>query len=80
MTVLPEGILYRKLTEDKVPQLVEEHLLKGRPVQDFMFHSPVDDELVPNLMDIDFFSKQTTVVLRNRGMIDAERIDDYLRG
>ncbi|MEJ2193132.1 MAG: NAD(P)H-dependent oxidoreductase subunit E, partial [Nitrospirota bacterium] len=37
MTVYPEGIFYEKLKPEDMPFLVEEHLLKGRPVEKFMY-------------------------------------------
>jgi NADP-reducing hydrogenase subunit HndC len=78
MTVMPDGIFYHSLTENVIPELVEEHFLKGRPVEKLMF-TPTDEKVViPKIMDINFFSRQTLVVLKNRGLIDPERIDEYI--
>ncbi len=76
--VLPEGIFYGWLKPEDVPHLVEEHLLKGRPVKRLMFTKPETREPVPRLADIPFFQKQMLVVLRNKGIVDPERIDDYI--
>nr|HID58861.1 NADH-quinone oxidoreductase subunit NuoF [Desulfobacterales bacterium] len=78
MTVMPDGIFYHSLTEDGIPYLVEEHFLKGRPVERLMFTPPAEDVGIPKIMDIDFFSRQTLIVLRNRGLIDPEKIDEYI--
>jgi len=78
MTVMPDGIFYENLSEEVIPRLVEEHFLKGRPVKELMF-VPQDDEIaVPKMADIGFFAHQTLVALRNRGMIDPEKIDEYI--
>jgi NADP-reducing hydrogenase subunit HndC len=78
MTVMPDGIFYHSLTEDIIPHLVEEHFLKGRPVKELMF-VPQDDEVaIPKMTDIGFFAHQTLVALRNRGLIDPEKIDEYI--
>jgi NADH-quinone oxidoreductase subunit F len=78
MAVMPDGIFYQRLTEDIIPHLVEEHFLKGRPVQKLMFTPEKEEIVIPKMMDIGFFSRQTLIVLRNRGMIDPEVIDEYI--
>ena len=78
MIVQPEGIFYQMLTVDNVPHLVEEHLVKGRPVEKLMYTPSKDEPAIPKLNDIAFFSKQRLVVLRNRGLIDPEVIEEYI--
>ena len=78
MAVMPDGIFYQRLTEDIIPHLVEEHFLKGRPVQKLMFTPEKEEIVIPKMMDIGFFSRQTLIALRNRGMIDPEVIDEYI--
>ncbi len=78
MVVIPDNIFYGWLTLDDIPHLVEEHFLKGRPVKKLMFTPPEEKEVLPMLSDIPFFKKQLLVVLRNKGIIDPEKIDDYL--
>ncbi len=78
MVVMPDGIFYHSLTEDIVPHLVEEHFLKGRPVKELMFTPEKEKIVIPKMMDIGFFARQTLIALRNRGMIDPEKIDEYI--
>ena len=78
MTVMPDGIFYHSITEEVVPRLVEEHFLKGRPVKELMFTPSKEETEIPVLSDIDFFSNQTLVALRNRGLIDPEKIEEYI--
>src|SRR5512136_1705844 len=78
MVVYPEGIFYKKLTPEDIPFLVEEHFLKGRPVQKFLYTGPMVKEKVPLLKDIPFFEHQVLRALRNRGLIDAENINEYI--
>jgi NADH-quinone oxidoreductase subunit F len=78
MVVMPEGIFYHSLTEEIIPHLVEEHFLKGRPVKDLMFTPSKEELAIPKMMDIGFFSRQTLIALRNRGLIDPEVIDEYI--
>ncbi len=76
--VKPDDIFYQLLTEDDIAFLVEEHFLKGRPVQKLMYTPPTEELPVPTMSDIGFFSKQRLIALRNRGMIDPEQIDEYI--
>jgi NADH-quinone oxidoreductase subunit F len=78
MTVMPDGIFYHTLTEDVIPHLVEEHFLKGRPVKKLMFTPPTEEIVIPKMTDIGFFASQTLIALRNRGLIDPEKIDEYI--
>jgi len=78
MVVLPENIFYGWISLDDIPHLVEEHFLKGRPVKKLMFTPPEEKTPLPLLSDIPFFKKQMLVVLRNKGIIDPEKINDYI--
>ncbi len=74
----PDGIFYQRLKPADVPLLVEEHLVKGRPVRRLMYVPPQEREPVPRMKDIEFFKHQRLIVLRNRGRIDPEKIDEYI--
>ena len=78
LIVQPDNIFYCGLKDKDVGLLVEEHLLKGRPVPKLMYTPPAATAPVPILSDIPFFAKQRLVVLRNRGLIDPEQIEDYI--
>ena len=78
MVVYPEGIFYGKLKPEDMPLLVEEHILKGRPVPKLFYEEPVKKEVIPRMKDIPFFGPQVLRVLRNRGLIDPENIDEYI--
>jgi NADH:ubiquinone oxidoreductase subunit F (NADH-binding)/(2Fe-2S) ferredoxin/NAD-dependent dihydropyrimidine dehydrogenase PreA subunit len=78
MVVQPDGIFYCRITPKDVPLLVEEHFLKGRPLQKLMFTPPEAAAPVPKMNDMDFFNYQRLIALRNRGLIDPEKIDDYI--
>ncbi len=78
MLIQPEGIFYQKLTAKDVPHLVEEHFLKGRPVKRLQYVEPASKETIPNMADIPFFTHQMFWVMRNKGAIDPEVIDEYI--
>lgn len=76
--VKPDDIFYTRLRAEDIPYLVEEHFLKGRPVPRLMYHPPEDGKGITKLSDIGFFRKQILIALRNRGLIDPEKIEDYI--
>lgn len=78
LVVQPDEIFYQKVRPEDVPILVEEHLLKGRPVERLFYVEPASSETIPIFNEIPFFSKQLLVVLKNRGILDPEVIDEYI--
>ena len=78
MVVQPEGIFYQKLKAEDMPHLVEEHFLKGRPVKRLFYTEPEAAETIPTLDEIPFFARQVLRVLRNKGLVDPESIDEYI--
>ncbi len=78
MVVHPDGLFYQMLTEKNIPHLVEEHFLKGRPVKELMYIPPKEKAPVPKMSDIGFFREQRLIALRNRGLIDPEKIEEYI--
>ena len=78
LIVQPEGIFYQSLRVDDVAHLVEEHFLKGRPVKSLMYVPPGEDTPIPNIRDIPFFESQRLIALRNRGVIDPGKIEEYI--
>jgi NADH-quinone oxidoreductase subunit F len=78
LVVQPDGIFYQRLKREDIPHLVEEHLLKGRPVRSLMYVPPGEEAPIPELRAIPFFKDQRLVALRNRGMIDPDKLDEYI--
>ena len=78
MAVYPEGVFYINLTPEDMPYLVEEHFLKGRPVEKLMYRAPLEESSVPLIRDVDFFKHQKLIALRNRGLTNPENIDEYI--
>jgi len=78
MLVYPDEIFYQKLTIEEIPKLVEEHFLKGRPYEKLMFKDAEKKSAIPLMNDIPFFKYQVLRVLRNKGMIDPESLEEYI--
>ena len=78
MVVYPEGSFYSMVKVEDVPEIVEEHLNKGRIVTRLLYQETVEKDTIKSLNKTAFYEKQKRVALRNCGVIDPEKIDDYI--
>ena len=78
MIIYPGDVFYSRVTVDDIPEIVEEHLLKGRVVERLVHEDEVTREKTTSLDDTSFYKIQKRVALRNCGVIDPENIDEYL--
>lgn len=76
--VYPEGVFYQKLAPDDAREVVSEHLLKGRVVDRLVHREAEGSAGVPVLKDVGFFRKQIKIALRNCGVIDPAKIEEYI--
>jgi len=79
MIVYPEGAFYSMVKPEDIPEIVEEHLLKGRLVKRLLYkETVVDDSTTKSLNQTAFYEKQMRIALRNCGVINPEIIDEYI--
>ena len=64
-----KSFFYKNVTPEKVDRIIEDHLIHGNPVSEWL----VSDEELDCLLN-----KQTRLVLRRCGVIDPELIQEYL--
>ncbi|HOL89175.1 MAG TPA: NADH-quinone oxidoreductase subunit NuoF [Anaerohalosphaeraceae bacterium] len=79
LIVNPGYIMYGNLRPEDAAEIVQEHLVNGRPVSRLIIQ---EDHLYNRFFrifgDSEFFGRQMRIALRNCGVIDPEKIDDYL--
>lgn len=78
MIVYPEGTFYSRVNVDEIPRIVDEHLIGGNPVKEFLYSETVDGDNIKSLDETAFYKKQHRVALRNCGVINPECIDEYI--
>ena len=78
LVVQPDNIFYQKLSVEDIPELVQEQLVNGKPVERLLYKDPVTKKRIPEQTEIPFFAHQMPRALRNKGVIDPEQIDDYI--
>ena len=72
----PYNYIYIKVKEEDCEEIFNETILHGRPVERLMYHK--DGIVYRQQEEIPFYKKQTRLVLKNCGHIDAENINEYL--
>ncbi len=78
MIVYPEGTFYSMVQEDDIPEIVSEHLLKGRVVTRLLYDETTRTDKIIPLNETNFYKKQHRVALRNCGVINPENIEEYI--
>ncbi len=78
VVVYPEGAFYSQIKVEDVPEIVDEHLIKGRIVKHLLYDDTVAGDTVKSLNETQFYKKQKRVALRNCGGIDPENINEYI--
>jgi NADP-reducing hydrogenase subunit HndC len=78
MVIYPEGAFYSRVQVADVPEIVSEHLLKGRIVERLLYHDEKTMEIQTSLNQVEFYKKQVRIALKNCGVIDPENIEEYI--
>lgn len=78
MIVYPEGTFYSMVQEEDIPEIVTEHLLKGNVVKHLLYEETVKADKIIPLNETNFIKIQHRVALRNCGVINPEKIDEYI--
>ena len=79
VVIYPEGTFYSMVKPEDVAEIVQEHLLKGRPVIRLLYNETVaQDNTIKSLDQTSFYQKQKRIALRNCGVINPENIEEYI--
>ncbi len=78
IVIEPEGFFYTEVKEEDVAEIVHSHLVNGNPLERLFYHDPVTGEAIPYYRDVPFYAKQQRIILRNCGLINPERVEDYI--
>lgn len=78
MIVYPDASFYSMVKTEDIPEIISEHLLKGRAVTRLLYNETVTPTGIKALIDTDFYKKQHRIALRNCGIINPEIIEEYI--
>jgi len=77
MVVYPEGVYYGNVKLEDIPELVEEHFIKGRPLKRLMIENIITPSVVVK-EEVGLTKRQVRIVLKNSGVINPESIEEYI--
>jgi len=69
---------YQGVKPGDASDIVRQHLCGGKRVERLLVHDAAGKTPAPCRQELEFFKRQTQVVLRNCGWINPERIGDYV--
>ena len=75
--VFPDDVFYVHVMPKDAKDLIETHFVKGELLKRLLYNMPGTDEVVPKQEDIPFYKKQMRIALRNCGLINPEKIEQY---
>lgn len=78
MVVYPEGTFYCQVKPEDVKEIVQEHFIKGRVVQRLLYQDLGSEIKTQEFDDIEFFKYQKRIALSNCGLINPEKIEEYI--
>ncbi len=76
--VLPDNTFYTQVKPEDAPEIVKEHIIKGRKVERLLYVDPAKKQKVEDSKHMGFYRKQMRIALRNCGFINPENIDEYI--
>ncbi|MCG8411102.1 MAG: NADH-quinone oxidoreductase subunit NuoF [Bacteroidales bacterium] len=76
--VQPDNTFYVQVKPEDIPEIIEEHVIKGRKVERLLYEDPEKKEHISDSKHMDFYKKQIRIALRNCGFIDPENLDEYI--
>jgi len=78
IAVYPDGVIYAPVTQNDVPRIIKEHLLKGRIVKELVHEIGKKDVTVTESRAERVLSIQQRVLLKRVGVINPESIEEYI--
>jgi NADP-reducing hydrogenase subunit HndC len=78
MIIYPGATFYSMVKVEDIPEIVSEHLLKGRIVTRLLYTEPVTEDGIKSLSETDFYKRQHRIALRNCGVINPANIEEYI--
>ncbi len=76
--IMPDNTFYTQVKPEDVRKIVDEHIVKGRKVNDLLYVDPENKEHVSDSKHMGFYRKQLRIALRNCGFINPENIDECI--
>jgi NADH-quinone oxidoreductase subunit F len=78
VVIHPQKIFYQRVEVSNVPDIISKTLIDNKLLDELLYVDPVTGEKILKEDEIQFYKKQKRLVFANNGLIDPEKIDDYI--
>lgn len=78
VVIHPQRILYTQVKPKDVPEIVSKTLVNGEVIDRLLYEDPVTQEKIVREPDVRFYKEQRRILLKHSGLIDPEKIEDYI--
>lgn len=79
VSVVPDGILYTKVRQEDVAEIVQQTLIGGHTVDRLLYKDPATRKACRGLEDNPFYARQSRFVLHECGFLDPEDIQEFIQ-
>jgi NADH-quinone oxidoreductase subunit F len=74
----PRKIFYQHVKPEDVPEIISETVLQDKIIERLLYVDPASEEKVVYEEDVNFYKKQTRLILGSNGEIDPTDIEQYI--
>ena len=78
VTLLPDNILYTRVTPADVDEIVTSTLINNQPVERLLFKDPTSGKACRGMETIPFYTRQSRATLKACGALDPEDLHEYI--
>ncbi|WP_423245052.1 NADH-ubiquinone oxidoreductase-F iron-sulfur binding region domain-containing protein [Heliorestis acidaminivorans] len=78
VVIHPGAYFYCRIQPEDVQDIFDNHIEKGQAVQRLLYKNPTTHEITETMDENKFFHPQTRIALRNCGIINPEKMDEYI--
>jgi NADH:ubiquinone oxidoreductase subunit F (NADH-binding)/(2Fe-2S) ferredoxin len=78
LTIYPRRIFYTRVKPKDVAEIVSKTIIQGEIVDRLLYKDPLTGEKIVYETEVPFYKKQKRILLKNSGLIDPRKIEDYI--
>ena len=78
VVIRPSGIMYAHVAAKDVPEIVERTIIGGEIIDHLLYMDPQSGVKIEHEQDVPFYQFQQRVILDLNGLIDPQKIEEYI--
>jgi NADH-quinone oxidoreductase subunit F len=78
LVIEPDGTFYQNVAPADAAEIVSSHIIGKKPVERLLDKNAATGAVNEKMVDVEFFRRQTKIVLANCGVIDPLSIEEYI--